>query len=133
MDLPFTFTVVADKDRMDFLPKHCGNVFPFFERTVFDFARAFCTAYKGGYWQFYECSNGAFFMAPDSDESFRIFVSGNGFEGVLSAKAFGITLTLFALNYLAARDRAMAEKHDLLVDFLVAVPDESGLIQRAID
>lgn len=132
MNLTFTYTVVADEDRMDFLPKYCGNVFPYFERAVFNFARAFSVGYKGGYWQFYECSNGAFFMAPDSDEQFMTYVPGNGFEGVLSAVGFGITLTLFALNYLAARDPAMAEKYDLLMDFLVAVP-ESGVISRAID
>lgn len=132
MNLTITRSVVADAERLDFLPKHCGNAFPDFEHAVYSFARTLSSSYNGGFWQFYECSNGAFFIAPDSNCAFQVFVPGNGFEGDLSAEAFGITVTLFALGYLAVRDSTMVEKYDLLMDFLMTSP-ESELITRAID
>jgi hypothetical protein len=42
-------------------------------------------------------------LAPGGAQSYRLSVSGNGFEGRLSANAAGITATLFAINTLAFR------------------------------
>ncbi len=51
----------------------------------------------------YELSNGGFYMAPDSDTPFHVS-SMNGYEGVLSADAFGIVVCLFAYRNLSFTD-----------------------------
>jgi hypothetical protein len=39
---------------------------------------------------YYELSNGGFYMAPCLDKKLTMFVEGNGYEGILSADAAGI-------------------------------------------
>ena len=78
-----------------------GLNFPFeLEPHVFDTASALSTDYRGGYWEFYDLSNGGFYMAPESETPFRV-LSPNGYEGVLSADAFGITVCLYAYSNLS--------------------------------
>jgi Antirestriction protein len=57
----------------------------------------------GGWWNFYDLSNGGCYLAPGGVETFHLKVMGNGFDGRLSANATGITVTLFALSHLAFR------------------------------
>lgn len=57
--------------------------------------------YDGGEWDFYELSNGGYFMAPNSREHYRISVQGNYFDGLLSAEAAGMVATSFVLAQLA--------------------------------
>lgn len=93
--------IVKEQNRLDFLPSHLGNWVAKFEQETFCWAEALCPSYSGGYWEFYNLSNGGFFMAPDMGYSIEMFVSGNGFSGKLSSEAVGIIATLFALSSLA--------------------------------
>ncbi len=104
------------------------------EHLVYDWMGRLCANYGGGYWHFYELSNGGFYMAPRSDERFRVCVEGNGFEGELSADAAGIVAVLFALCQLAfdSTDDRYVELYHQLRDFAVSHP-EAGAIFRAID
>jgi hypothetical protein len=97
-----TRTLVADDDRLDFLPKHLGlsnlwtgqNLFPvYLEKLSAD--------YKGGYWEFYELSNGGWYMAPRGEQRYQMHWDGNYYEGNMSADAAGITASLFTLSHLA--------------------------------
>ncbi|MGR8998212.1 MAG: antirestriction protein [Gammaproteobacteria bacterium] len=56
--------------------------------------------YNGSYWEFYELSNGGFYMAPRSDSKFNVSCE-NGFEGQLSADALGIVACLYAHSNLS--------------------------------
>lgn len=60
----------------------------------------FARTYSGGYWRFFELSNGGFHMSPP-DEAYELCIDSNGFEGRMSADAAGITVCLFALSYLS--------------------------------
>ena len=59
-----------------------------------------CADYQGGLWQFYELSNGGFFMTLDRDEPMRLCWPDNYFEGQTSPEAAGIGITLMALSIL---------------------------------
>ena len=64
-------TLVPEANRMDVADKHFGIRFPLnVEPMIFQFATQLAPAYSGGYWNFYEISNGGFFMALRLDESF---------------------------------------------------------------
>jgi hypothetical protein len=56
--------------------------------------------YSGGYWDFYQLSNGGFYMAPSEDRVFHV-TCDNMFEGDLSADALGITASLYAFSHLS--------------------------------
>ena len=58
--------------------------------------------YNGGQWDFFELSNGGFYMAPVMPGPLRIDVHGNYYSGTVSADAAGVIATLFALGQLAA-------------------------------
>ena len=89
---------VGNDERMQMLPKHFGRDMLTVEYAVYAFMRKLASEYTGGYWTFFELSNGGFYMAPEGESTFQICVEGNGFEGAMSADAAGITACLFALE-----------------------------------
>ena len=94
---------VDDSQRLMTLPRYFGHRLMIFESAVYDFMHRLAPDYRGGFWQFYELSNGGFYMAPDR-ASYRFCVDSNGYEGVLSADAAGIAVCLFTYSHLSFRD-----------------------------
>ena len=113
-----------------------GLAFPMrLEPAIFSIAGSLAEAYDGGYWEFYKLSNGGFYMALASDKQF-VVTCENGFEGELSAEAFGIVCSLYAYSHLSFSDgqfaEICAEQYHLLREF--ALDHESaGAILAAID
>jgi hypothetical protein len=125
---------IDDSQRMMALPRHFGERLLIFEGAVYDFMRRFAADYDGGYWQFYELSNGGFYMAPDGGP-FRILLDTNGYEGVMSADAAGITVCLFACSHLSFRypeDNVFSDHFHFLREF-AAKHVEASAIFAAID
>ena len=92
--------------------------------------------YNGGYWEFYELSNGGFYMAPHSDSRFNVSCE-NGFEGQLSGDALGIAACLYAYSNLSFRskngfDETCAQQYHWLRDYMLDYP-EAAAILGAID
>lgn len=74
-------------------------------------------------------------MFPDSGELFRVSCE-NGFEGELSAEAFGIVCCLYAYSHLSFGDGAFAEtcaEHYHLLREWMLEHAETGVILQAID
>lgn len=95
---PITATRVSDFRRLSVLPHYFGQHMIAVESAIFDALREICKAYHGGHWEFYELSNGSFFMAPSSSETFQVTCAGNWFQGELSAEATGIVASLLGIN-----------------------------------
>lgn len=116
-----TATLVADEDRMDFLPERLGirklmvgqNLFPaYLDRLSAD--------YTGGYWEFYTLSNGGWYTAPRGEQRYKMYWEGNHYQGFMSADAAGITATLFALCHLASPDEDdLINAYHLLREFAI--------------
>lgn len=120
------WAVVPGNRRLSVLPKY----FPLAlmmraEGAVYDAMGALCKAYGGGYWEYVEASNGAFFMYPKSETAF-VLASPNGRTLALSPEAAGMTATLFALGRLASSppNEKMSDLYHLLRD--VAKVHEEG-------
>jgi hypothetical protein len=106
------------------------------EPLVYALTDHMANEYNGGYWEFYELSNGGFYMAPDSDTPFQVCCE-NGFEGELSAEALGITVCLYAYSQLSfsANSRLAticARQYHWLRDYMLE-HSEAGAILAAID
>ncbi len=106
------------------------------EPTVFSITAGLAEAYQGGFWHFYVLSNGGFYMAPDIESPCRV-VCDNGFAGVLSADALGITACLYAYSRLSFLEwsrfvEVCAQQYHLLREYMMEHP-EAGNILRAID
>jgi len=104
---------VAEKDRLDFLPRYFtprwmlhgeSLVYAWMRRLSPGLSGGYLLGYQGGYWEFYTLSNSGFYLAPTGQEM-RLIVEGNYFDEVVSADAAGIIATLFALNDLACDAR----------------------------
>lgn len=67
------------------------------EPDVYAMASRLSPDYCGGYWEFYSLANGGFFMAPVADHGFLV-CSNNGYEGVMSAEALGLTASLYVYS-----------------------------------
>jgi hypothetical protein len=125
---------VANDERMQMLPRHFGRDMLTVEYAVYAFMRKLTSEYRGGYWTFFELSNGGFYMAPEGETTFHISVDGNGFDGSMSADAAGITACLFALSHLSFQisNGSIANHYHQLRDFALEHA-EAGAILAAID
>ena len=125
---------VANDERLQTLPRHFGRHMLTVESAVYAFMRRLANQYSGGYWAFFELSNGGFYMAPECDTELSIGVDGNGFEGTMSADAAGITVCLFALSHLSFQiaDESIAEHFHRLRDFALEHAEASAIL-AAID
>lgn len=135
---PITASLVQEESRLAFLPTNFGlRSMMRGEALVYRWMGTLCSAYSGGYWHYYTLSNGGFYLAPRSDDRFRLQVD-NGFRGELSADAAGIVATLYALNQLAwelegtANCEAIVERYYHLGAFARAHAEADGIFQ-AID
>lgn len=103
---------------------------------MFDTARSLSSAYEGGSWTFYALSNGGAYMAPYCPTVFPV-VAFNGYEGELTADAFGIAVCLSAYSLLSFNpdehfSETCARHYYLLREFMLA-HDEAREILAAID
>jgi hypothetical protein len=126
--------LVLEDARIGTLPTHFGARMMTVEHTVYHFMREFVTEYRGAFWEFYELSNGGFYMAPSCDPV-KFSVHTNGFAGTLSADAAGITVCLFAFSHLSFQQPSQ----NVFSDHFYALREfaldhkEAGLIFAAID
>ncbi|MDQ2655187.1 MAG: antirestriction protein [Chloroflexota bacterium] len=125
---------VSKHARMGTLPRHFGERMVTLEGRVFDLMRECCADYSGGYWRFYELSNGGFYMAPHLSRV-RLYVPGNGYRGEMTGDAAGITVCLFALSHLSFeyRQAAVFARHFHWLREFALGHGEAGQIFRAID
>nr|WP_315491061.1 antirestriction protein [uncultured Rhodoferax sp.] len=131
-----TRKVVPESERMAFVARLLGNQYVLqFEPTVFRFAEQLSSQYSGGYWQFYTISNGAFYMALQSDTNVAVSCE-NGFQGSISTDAFGIAACLYAYCHLSFGAGPLAEtcasQYHLLREYMFEHA-EARAILAAID
>jgi hypothetical protein len=130
---PVLATLVAEAERLDFLPRHFGRQMMTFETAVYAQIRFLASEYSGGYWTFHDLSNGGCFMAPRGP-SLRI-VAPNGFDETMDAESAGIVATLYALSALSFKYPAVdvfATRFHQLRDFALGHA-KAGAILEAID
>ena len=131
---PIQARQVPDDERVHILPKHFGRHMLRVEYAIYTFMADLAASYGGAFWKFVELSNAGFYMAPVGQNTFDIRVEGNGFEGVMSADAAGITACLFAFSHLSFQipDERIANHFHQLRDFALEHA-EASLILAAID
>jgi len=137
-----TLTQVADALRPGFMARLFGTrILGLGEAQVFNWMDRLSPDYGGGYWEFFELSNGGLFLAPedaccplvDGQRRLRIRVDGNGYEGLMSPQAAGLLATSFALNHLLFAGHHHLEGPFLaLTDFICEHPEGTEL-HRALD
>jgi hypothetical protein len=131
-----TASLVANDDRLNFLPNFFGRHMLRAETLVYSWMESLCGEYKGGYWNFYTLSNGGCYMAPHcgDDRKLHLMWIGNNFDDAVSADAAGIIATLFGLCHLTESTCVdkFADFYHYLRDYASEHPERS-LIFRAID
>lgn len=127
-------TIVPESRRLDFMPKAFGpRLMMRVESTLYAWMRRLCPTYSGGYWNFFELSNGGAYFAPAGDAPVQIVVDGNGFDRQVDTDTAGIIATAFTLNSLLWQGHEeLSEKYEQLLDY-IAVHPEAAIIRRALD
>jgi hypothetical protein len=126
-----------DTERINHTARLFGVHFPLrLEPFIFDMAGRLSPDYHGGYWHMYLLNNNGFYMAPESDTVFQVSCM-NGYEGKLSADAFGITVCLYAYSHLSFASiqelaEACIDQFYLLRDYILDHPEVEGIL-AAID
>ncbi len=127
-------TPVPGHLRMQTLPKRFPGLFLVFEMNVYRYMDKLTGSYSGGYWEYMELSNGGFYMSLKSDTRFQVSVSGNHFEGSMSADAASLVANLFTYSQLAFAHQleSISDGYHALRDYVGCHP-ESAAIFSAID
>ena len=128
--------LLTDSQRGNYAARLFGARFVYLESFTFDTAGSLSNDYDGGYWHYYALSNGAFYMAPAHEGVMRV-ASDNGYDGEMSADAFGITCCLYAYSLLSGSPNTAfaemcTEQYHLLRAYM-AEHEELGAILAAVD
>ncbi|MBS0156167.1 MAG: antirestriction protein [Nitrospira sp.] len=134
---PIVASLVPDDQRLDFLPRHFGTHMMLVERQVYQQFANLAPQYRGGYWKFYELSNGGCYLAPSQD-FYHLVHPGGDFDATVSGDAAGIVATLYTFSHLAFHfehnpfgDR-LSDLYHRLRDYVAHHP-EADRIFRIID
>lgn len=99
--MTITSRILEGNERINFPARIFGIHFPFrIEPFIFNMARNLSRDYSGGTWQMHKLSNNGFLMIPESDQQYHV-VSQNGYQGYMTADAFGVTTCLYAYSHLS--------------------------------
>lgn len=134
--MSITNIIVPESERLAFVDRLFGIQYVTkLEPTVFSMAEHLAPDYTGGYWEFHGLGNGGMYLAPRFDTEFSI-VCENGYEGMLSPDALGITACLYAFSHLSFGDgrlaQTCAEQYHLLREFMFEHPEAKAIL-RATD
>ena len=137
MDKNVTRELLPEAQRSEHVGELFGVHFPMrLEPFIYWATSQMAPDYHGGYWQFYALSNGGFYMAPDTDESFNVACQ-NYYTGTLSGDALGIVACLYAFSHLSftpneALGRMYARHYHLLREYMMEHPEVAEIL-GAID
>lgn len=138
--IEITARYISENARMNFMPAAFRGAFFSADHFIQSFLNCYAKDYQGGYWEYLQASNGAFFMeAPQP-----LWLSlPNYFEGECSAREVGIIVCLYAYSYFcglayeegkAELNETMANRYHLLREYVNTLENESqNRIYRAID
>ncbi|MCX3191915.1 antirestriction protein ArdB [Escherichia coli] len=138
--IEITARYISENSRMNFMPAAFRGAFFSADHFIQSFLNRYAKDYQGGYWEYLQASNGAFFMeAPQP-----LWLSlPNYFEGECSAREVGIIVCLYAYSYFcglayeegkAELNETMANRYHLLREYVNTLENESqNRIYRAID
>lgn len=131
----FTSLVISAR-RLDMLPRYVGRFTVVFESMLCQQMREFSGDYEGGYLLMWELSNGGFYMTPGQHEKMNV-VTPNGYSGIMSADALGITVCLYMYSHLSFHTSGLDQQqfsqlfHDLR-DWVLIHPEKESIL-AAID
>ena len=136
--IEITARYISENARMNFMPAAFRGAFFSADHFIQSFLNRYAKDYQGGYWEYLQASNGAFFMeAPQP-----LWLSlPNYFEGECSAREVGIIVCLYAYSYFCGLayeegklNETMANRYHLLREYVNTLENESqNRIYRAID
>ena len=98
--------VIADDERMDFLPSQFGRHYLKFENTLFALAGKTLQGYKGGYWEFAITHGGTGFAFPKTgsqDELISMTTIFGHNERQVPALLAGLITSALTLSYMVSQ------------------------------
>lgn len=135
---PVIATLVADDARLNMFPKYFKQHYLVGEQTIYSIMRRLCERYNGAYWDFYELSNGGFFIAPSLTDQMTLTSFGFQRDYELSPYAAGIAACLSAYSHLSFdchsrdEDNEFAELYHQLLEY-AGTTKEYNAIRSIID
>ncbi len=104
-DQPHIVATLIEKEReVELLVRHLGPDWLRFEHGAYQCLMRACEAYRGGLWDFFELSNGGFYMAPAYTGPMRMRCDSKGFVAIMSPEAAGIYACATTLSTLEATE-----------------------------
>lgn len=105
------------------------------EPYIYNLASSMSQQYQGGYWEFYQLSNGGFYMGL-ADGVYPVCCH-NGYAGSLTGDALGIVVCMYAFSHFSFSDNDIlsctcSSKFHQLREYALDHP-EGGAILMSVD
>lgn len=133
------FAIVAtevngDEQRLLCLPQIAGSRCVMLEHTVYDMMRRITGDYDGGYWSYFKLSNGGFYMAPVTRQTFDLSCENMLERREVSADTAGVIACAMAYSHLSflAHGECFASAYHLLSEYIFQHRD-AAMIRAALD
>ncbi|HEF8783820.1 TPA: antirestriction protein [Providencia alcalifaciens] len=123
--------VKTPQARLRFLPAKLGRYYLVFENAIYHWMNRHAVTYRGGYWEFYQLSNGGFYLQPPKNYMLN---SPNGFCGEVNVQEAGIIVCLILLSHFSFVTHEKGHQEDCkrisacfhqLRDFVLTLSPES--------
>jgi hypothetical protein len=121
------------QDRMNCLHRIADHRCVILEHTINEMLRGMTDDYDGGYWSYYNLSNGGFYMSPALNCTYSLSCE-NMFEREVSADTAGIIACAMAYSHLSfmTNGDCFAAAYYQLSDYIFQ-HDDASLIRAALD
>ncbi|HFS5637828.1 TPA: antirestriction protein [Legionella bozemanae] len=128
--------LVPQKQHERFLNKKIGIQSSVFEQQICQILKQFSSDYRGNILSCFQLSNNGFYMMPSTaEQTIKIFIRDNDYEGCLSTGAAGVVASLFAINAFSKKipnNTKLIPCYYALEDFAYEHPEASAIFE-AID
>lgn len=125
-----TARLMPNSKRPYFFRRHFRTQAATAEYGIYRVMDRLCPHYRGGYWEFYDLSNGGALLVPTVEARYTLACAGNGYSGSLAPLATGIGVCAMAFSEMSFwRDgQGFGAKYVRLRDFLVQQPEAGELL-----
>jgi hypothetical protein len=96
-------SIIPKELHAHFLSRYFGTQYQRGEALVHEWATRLSGTQSTGSWDFFQLSNGGFYMAPASCGRIPVRWHMNGYSDMMGQDAFGVVVTLFSLRHLAEK------------------------------
>ena len=131
-EMPVFCSRVISMERTEIFPKHVGIHANQLLKVMTSTALRLCGGYQSDRWPYWEVSNGTFYIACGEQHTMlKVSNLKNGYKGMVSADAVGVSASLLAFEKLAVetKEQVFRELSEKLKEYAMKHPEAEEIFK----